>query len=134
VCSVCNEPGHEGACAPSSKSAPPSGAPHGGTSSSSSSSGLGGKETGGARSDGGTPPHPPAKDRQAAFSFTGNLLAGTENADGFAALFRAFYMALDERQISYLQGTVQVVLQAEAAEQIQQRLTELGISVTFKEI
>ena len=43
-------------------------------------------------------------------------------------------MALDERQISYLQGTIQVVLQVEAAEQIHRRLEELGITATFKEI
>jgi hypothetical protein len=49
-------------------------------------------------------------------------------------LFRAFYMALDERQISYLQGTIQMVLQAEAADQFQERLQELGIAATFKEI
>ncbi|MFD4954221.1 hypothetical protein [Streptomyces sp. NPDC058451] len=43
-------------------------------------------------------------------------------------------MALDERQISYLQGTLQFVIQADEAEQIQQRLEELGIKGTFKEI
>ncbi|NBM14468.1 hypothetical protein [Streptomyces sp. GC420] len=74
------------------------------------------------------------KDRQVAFSFTKNLLANGDSADGFAALFRAFYMALDERQISYLQGTLQLVIQADEAEQIRQRLEELGISGTFKEI
>ncbi|MER6846988.1 hypothetical protein AB0A81_18635 [Streptomyces flaveolus] len=43
-------------------------------------------------------------------------------------------MTLDERQISYLQGTLQLVMQADAAEEIQQRLEELGINGTFKEI
>lgn len=43
-------------------------------------------------------------------------------------------MALDERQISYLQGTLQLVIQGDEAEQIQQRLEELGITGTFKEI
>ncbi|WP_410580161.1 DUF499 domain-containing protein [Amycolatopsis sp. lyj-108] len=135
ACPECNEPAHDGACASSGDSStPPGDAPHGGTSSSSSPGGPEDKETDGGQSEGGTPPQPPAKDRQAAFSFTSNLLASADNADGFAALFRAFYMALDERQISYLQGTVQVVLQAEAAEQIQQRLSELGIPVKFKDI
>jgi hypothetical protein len=69
-----------------------------------------------------------------AFSFTSNLLASNDSADGFAALFRTFYMALDERQISYLQGTIQLILQAGAAEQIQQRLRDIGISTTIKEI
>ena len=73
-------------------------------------------------------------DVTAAFSFTSNLLANSESADRFAALLRALYMALDERQISYLQGTIQLVLQSEAAEQVQQRLEELGITATFKDI
>ncbi|MFD5286540.1 hypothetical protein [Streptomyces rubrogriseus] len=81
------------------------------------------------------PPKPaPVKERQVAFSFTKNLLANADSADGFAALFRALYMTLDERQISYLQGTLQLVMQADAAEEIQQRLEELGINGTFKEI
>ncbi|HEY3691559.1 MAG TPA: hypothetical protein VGL46_14900 [Pseudonocardiaceae bacterium] len=39
-----------------------------------------------------------AREKQAAFSFTSNLLANPENADAFAALFKTLYMALDERQ------------------------------------
>ncbi|CAN5468479.1 DUF499 domain-containing protein [soil metagenome] len=73
-------------------------------------------------------------DRQMAFSFTSNLLAGTETADGFAALFRAFYMALDERQISYLQGTLQLVANSSVVDQIQPLLNDLGITVTIKEL
>lgn len=76
----------------------------------------------------------PSADRQVAFSFTSNLLAGAETADGFAALFRAFYMALDERQISYLQGTLQLVLDAAVFDQIQPLLSELGITATVKSI
>jgi hypothetical protein len=81
---------------------------------------------------GGTPTKP--RDQRVAFSFTSNLLASNDSSDKFAALFRAFYMALDERQISYLQGTIQVVLQSEAVEQLQERLEELGVTATFKEI
>lgn len=73
-------------------------------------------------------------DRQVAFSFTSNLLAGAETADGFAALFRAFYMALDERQISYLQGTLQLVANSSVVDQIQPLLNDLGITVTIKEL
>ncbi|WP_258566247.1 hypothetical protein [Streptomyces parvulus] len=43
-------------------------------------------------------------------------------------------MTLGERQISYLQGTLQLVMQVDAAEEIQQRLEELGTNGTFKEI
>ncbi|WP_284991019.1 DUF499 domain-containing protein [Arthrobacter sp. efr-133-TYG-120] len=76
----------------------------------------------------------PAKDKQVAFSFTSNLLASADSADGFADLFRAFYMALDERQISYLQGTFQLVMRAESAETIQDHLKQLGINATSKEL
>ncbi|MFE0536389.1 hypothetical protein ACFW20_20450 [Streptomyces nigra] len=61
-------------------------------------------------------------------------MANSDSADEFAALFRAFYMALDERQISYLQGKIQLVTQAEAAAQIQQHLEGLGITVNVREI
>lgn len=73
-------------------------------------------------------------DRQVAFSFTSNLLAGAEAADGFAALFRAFYMALDERQISYLQGTLQLVVSSAVFDQFQPLLDDLGITATVKDI
>lgn len=130
TCATCGQPAHNGECSAS-----------GGDSSSDGASGFktpaesGGQgETRVGSSSGGTASAEPTKDRQAAFSFTRNLLASPESADEFAALFRAFYMALDERQISYLQGTIQLVLQAEAAELIQERLKDLGITATFKEI
>jgi len=79
-------------------------------------------------------PDAPAKDRQLAFSFTSNLLASPDGSDGFAGLFRDIYIALDEREISYLQGTVQLVVRAGAAEQMQERLNQLGIRATSKEL
>lgn len=132
ACPTCGEQAHEGQCAVGSETSPPGDSPQSETSSSSPSSGSKDQEAGAGSPHGGATP--PAKDQKVAFSFTSNLLASSESADGFAALFRAFYMALDDRQISYLQGTVQIVLQAEAAEQVQQRLNDLGITATFKEI
>ncbi|MFE4693887.1 hypothetical protein ACFRH6_28045 [Streptomyces sp. NPDC056749] len=76
----------------------------------------------------------PIKGRQVTVSFTKNLLANADSADGFAALFRAFYMTLDEEQISYLQGTVQLVMQADAAERVRQHLEELGTNRMFQDI
>jgi hypothetical protein len=133
TCPTCGQPAHEGECPKSGGDATGRDATDDGPFRFGSSSGSGGQGTGGADS-GADGAAVPAKERQAAFSFTSNLLASSESADKFAALFRAFYMALDERQISYLQGTVQLVLQAEVAEQIQQHLAELGIKVTFKDI
>lgn len=89
---------------------------------------------GGGPNSGGMGDEPPAKDKRVAFSFTSNLLADEPTADAFAALFRSLYMALDERQISYLQGTVQLVLEAGAADQVRDRLGELGVTPTIREI
>ncbi|MEV6987222.1 DUF499 domain-containing protein [Sphaerisporangium sp. NPDC051017] len=130
VCSECGQPAHEGNC--TAEGDPGDGE----TSGSSSPGGSGESGTSGSSEpgDGGDAPEPAAKDQQVAFSFTSNLLASGDATDKFAALFRAFYMSLDERQISYLQGTIQMVLQAEAAGQLRQRLEELGITATFKDI
>jgi hypothetical protein len=73
-------------------------------------------------------------EQQVAFTFTRNLLANLNDADHFANLFRVLYMALDERNISYLQGTLQLVLDSATAEDVQQRLAEVGIQVTVKGI
>ena len=132
TCPKCGQGAHEGECSARGETTGHT-ATHGGTSGLGSQSEPGGQGGGGSNSAGSTAA-PPLKEQQSAFSFTSNLLASGDSADKFAALFRAFYMALDERQISYLQGTIQMVLQVEAAEQIQQRLEELGITATFKEI
>lgn len=133
TCSTCDQPAHEGPCAGGV------GDTAGGASSPVSAGPVGDaaetrpQPAGGEEPD-SSPKPVPVKERQVAFSFTKNLLANADSADGFAALFRAFYMTLDERQISYLQGTLQLVMQADAAEEIQQHLEELGINGTFKEI
>ncbi|MER7362667.1 DUF499 domain-containing protein [Nonomuraea wenchangensis] len=133
-CRRCGRPAHDGTCSTSGD-----GTTDGTTSGSDSSTGSGesgssGSGAGNASGSGSGDTPTKAKDQQVAFSFSSNLLANSDSADGFAALFRAFYMTLDERQISYLQGTIQLVLQAEAAEQLRERLVELGITATFKEI
>ena len=76
-----------------------------------------------------------SREKQLAFSFNASLLAGSETtADGFAALFRALYLALDEREMSYLQGTLQLLIRDETAQKIQAKLAELGISSTVKDL
>ncbi|TYB98393.1 DUF499 domain-containing protein, partial [Micromonospora sp. WP24] len=73
-------------------------------------------------------------EQQVSFSFTRSLLASPGDADNFASLFKTLYMALDERKISYLQGTLQLVLDTETAAELQQRLGELGIHGTTKDM
>lgn len=101
-----------------------------GTGTPTGTKGAGRDSTGG-----GTAVEPTAaKEKQVAFSFTSNLLASAERAETFAALFKTLYIALDERQLSYLQGTLQLVLDASAADAVRQRLNELGLSGTIKDI
>lgn len=73
-------------------------------------------------------------EKQLAFSFTSNLLNQDDAADGFAALFRSLYLACDERQVSYLQGTLQLVVDGEAASDIADKAQELGITITVRDI
>ncbi|WP_432187674.1 DUF499 domain-containing protein [Streptomyces sp. Tue6028] len=128
TCPDCEQPTHEGQCSTSGGDAIQVGTPH--------ETGIPKPREEEASGIGSDSSHTvmPAKDQQVAFSFTTNLLANSDSADEFAALFRTFYMALDERQISYLQGTIQLVTQAESAEQIQRHLEGLGISATFRPI
>lgn len=77
---------------------------------------------------------PPVTERQLVVSFTRNLLANSTDADEFAALFKALYIALDERKISYLQGTLQLVVDSAVASDLQQALTELGAPGTIKDL
>jgi hypothetical protein len=80
-------------------------------------------------------PPPSAREKQLAFSFNASLLAGSEDAaDGFAAVFRKLYLALDERQISYLQGTLQILLRDELSQQLEEQLGALGINVSVKDV
>lgn len=130
TCLECGQPAHEGNCSNGQGTkGPASTVSPGGTLSPAAN--PGGVSTTISTGDG---TDVPARDRQMSFSFTSNLLASADSADGFAALFRAFYMALDERQFSYLQGTIQLVTRGEAAEDIQEQLKLLGINVTSKEL
>jgi hypothetical protein len=77
---------------------------------------------------------PLVTERQLVVSFTRNLLANTTDADEFAALFKALYIALDEHKISYLQATLQLVVDSKVAGELQQALTELGAPGTIKDL
>lgn len=73
-------------------------------------------------------------EKSVAFAFTTNLLAGPAAADAFAAVFRAIYVALDERQLSYLQGTLNLVADSVVADELGPLLAELGVTVTVKDL
>ncbi|PCK24398.1 DUF499 domain-containing protein [Rhodococcus qingshengii] len=81
-----------------------------------------------------TDPEPAATEKQLAFSFTSNLLNQEEAADGFAALFRSLYLACDERQVSYLQGTLQFVVDGDVAADIAEKVADLGLTATVRDM
>lgn len=83
---------------------------------------------------GGPSPVAEAREQQVAFSFTKNLLGDGAGADDLAALFKAVYQALDERSISYGQGTLQLVVNGDVADQLSEKLRALGISATIKPV
>lgn len=78
-------------------------------------------------------PSEPAEQRFA-FTLTPNLLASPTEADRLADLFRALYVALDERNISYLRGTVHIMADPATGEELRQRLDDLGPQATVKDL
>jgi len=122
------------------KPKPPEPEGQSGDSSGGGTTGPDGGGTPGGRA-GGTQPGPGGpgsvaeeKEQQVAFSFTKNLLGDGAGADDLAALFKAVYQALDERSISYGQGTLQLVVSGDVADQLLEKLQALGISATIKPV
>ncbi len=129
TCPDCGGPAHPGPCNGDSPTCPGCGEPdHAGPCKTPTTCLKCGK-----------PPHagecePSTTEWQVAFAFTRNLLGSTTDADQFAGLFRVLYEALDEGNVTYLQGTLQLILDAATAEEVQQRLAEMGVQVTVKNV
>jgi hypothetical protein len=118
-------------------SAPGTGGTAAGSTGTSGGNGGGGAYHGAASS--GThkaEPETPEEqgEKRVVVSFTRNLLNQEDAADLFAAMFRSLYLACDDRQISYLQGTLQLVLNATAATDIAERATSLGLDPTVRDM
>jgi hypothetical protein len=98
----------------------------------------GGEATGGSPTEikGGEPiggvPEP--SERQLKFTVIQNLLGNPDGANHLAEVFRVLYQALDESKVSYLQGTVSVMLDAATAEELREKLAELGVEATIKDM
>lgn len=73
-------------------------------------------------------------EKHVSFSFTSNLLNQESAADDLAAIFRQLYLALDERQTSYLQGTISLVMDADAAQALAAKASESGLNVTTRDM
>jgi hypothetical protein len=80
------------------------------------------------------PPTPAATERQINFSFTQNLLANQSSADDLANAFKTLYTALDERNISYLQATLQMVGDATTVDALKALLDQIGIQANVKDM
>ncbi|MCX5044686.1 hypothetical protein OG921_16085 [Aldersonia sp. NBC_00410] len=129
TCPNCGQSAHAGAC----DTAGVSGGSTAAADEQGTSAGTGatGTATGSGTSGGG---QVAAVEQRIEFSFTSNLLAGADAADRYAALFKALYMVLDERQISYLQGTLKLVADAAAVEHLRLLLDDLGVSATVRDV
>ncbi|WP_433126517.1 DUF499 domain-containing protein [Micromonospora sp. CA-240977] len=140
ICETCGKPEHKGRCETQASGEKGTGT-GGGEGAGSTGSGAGSETSstrcsacGEAAHEGTCQTTPPAAEQQVSFSFTRSLLASAGDADNFASLFKTLYMALDERKISYLQGTLQLVLDTDTSADLQQRLRELGIQGTAKDM
>jgi len=108
------------------------GAPASGTGSDSG--GFGGDKTsGGAGTTEEKLPDQPAE-KFLTFPLVGNLYDDAEKAEGVANLFRLLYTALDEHRVSYAQGTLQFVLDADTAQKIADHAKTLGLNVTIRDL
>lgn len=50
-----------------------------------------------------------------------------------AAVFRTLYAILDERKATYVQGTVQLVLDSSSAERLADQLKAMRLNVTIRD-
>lgn len=142
TCPSCGQPAHSGnPCA----TQPDPGAGGGSDPTSANPSGLGGGAAARATSPqsgtstqpgGGTQPasRDQPKEQQVGFSFTRNLLNDTDSADRLAALLKTLYQALDEREISYLQGTLQIVCAEDIAHRLKSDSEALNLQVNIRDI
>ena len=76
---------------------------------------------------------PVAPEKYVTFPLLGSLLDDDAKSDQLASVFRCLYGILDERRASYVQGTMQLVLEAGSAERLAEQLRALGLNVTVRD-
>ncbi len=136
-CGSCGGALHEGACPSSATTDAGTGVGvEGGPSTGAVSSGTqpGGAGSTGTASSRGASGVASAAEKQVAFSFTTNLLNNRQAADALADLFRSVYTGLDDDKLSYLQGTLTMLVEASLAEKIRDKAVEAGITVNLKDV
>lgn len=76
----------------------------------------------------------PPKEKQLGFSITQSMLNNTGNADALSQLFRELYQLVDGNDVSFLQGQIQVVVNAHAVDKLTERVQQLGSSVIVRDL
>jgi hypothetical protein len=61
------------------------------------------------------------------------MLDAPDKAEALAQVFRVLYSVLDDHKVSYAQGTLQLVIDAAAAERLVEAVRSLGVSVTLRD-
>ncbi len=74
-----------------------------------------------------------ASEKFLTFPLLGSLFGDPDKSEGLANLFRLLYTVFDEQKVSYTQGTLQFVLETEAAEKIADQARTLGLNVTIRD-
>ncbi|MGX1909292.1 DUF499 domain-containing protein [Streptomyces phaeochromogenes] len=74
------------------------------------------------------------QEKQLAFSVIQSMLNNTGNADALSQLFRELYQLVDNDDVSFLQGNIQIVVKAHAADALADRVRELGSSVHVRDL
>lgn len=74
-----------------------------------------------------------AAEKYLQFTLVGSLLDNPEKTEGLARLFRALYTHFDERKVTFAQGMIQLVLDAQSAEKIAEAARALGLNVTVRD-
>ncbi len=67
------------------------------------------------------------------FTLVGSLLGDHEKTEGLARLFRALYTNFDEGKVTFAQGTIQLVLDAQSAESIARAARAIGLNTNIRD-
>jgi hypothetical protein len=79
------------------------------------------------------PLRPGGAEKYVTFPLVGNLLDNQSNVDALAQIFRTLYSILEEGKVSYAQGTLQFVMDAKSADQLAERVHDLGVNITVRD-
>ncbi len=67
------------------------------------------------------------------FPLVGNLLDNSARGEALAQVFRTLYSILDDNKVSYAQGTLQFVMDAQSADRLADEVRSLGVNITLRD-